>query len=133
MTSHTPGKWRVFAGPGTTNNGSRRTRVWTANGDHVIADCSASETLSLAAQEANARAIAALPDVLEALAELLDCPYDIDPATIARAGIDAAPEQVVGNMSVALVRIRKARAAIAAATVGAPPMIPSESIIWRIS
>ena len=58
-------------------------------------------------------------ELLEALSGFLECPYDIDPATVPKAGIEAAPMQVVGNMSVALVRIRLARAAIAKATGGA--------------
>lgn len=53
--------------------------------------------------------------LLEALKDLVGCPYDIDRATVPKAGIDAAPDQVVGTMSVALVRHRKARAAIKAA------------------
>jgi len=111
VTTHTPGKWRVFAGPGTTNNGSRRTRVWTANGDHVIADCGASDTLSLAAQEANARVIAALPDLIsvcELIESLTSSPLQRD---------YVAPQAVAA-----------ARAALHAIAVGVPPMIPSESI-----
>lgn len=58
----------------------------------------------------------AMSELLAALRELLDCPFDIDSATVPKAGIDAAPEQVVGTMSVALLRYRRARAAIAKAT-----------------
>lgn len=47
-----------------------------------------------------------------ALSDLMECPYVIDQATIPNAGIDAAPDQVVGNMSVALVKRRAALAAI---------------------
>ena len=54
-------------------------------------------------------------ELLAALKGFLECPYDIDPATVPKAGIEAAPMQVVGNMSVALVRIRQAKAAIAKA------------------
>jgi hypothetical protein len=53
--------------------------------------------------------------LLEALQEIMDCPYDIDQATVPKAGIDAAPEQVVGMMSMALWKYRKARKALAAA------------------
>jgi hypothetical protein len=55
-------------------------------------------------------------ELVEALQELIGCPYDIDTATVPKAGIDAAPSQVVGTMSVALMRLRKARAALAKAT-----------------
>jgi hypothetical protein len=65
--SRTPGQWRVFSGPGAGNVGSRRTRVWTANGDHLIAECHHSKTLSVPAQQANARFIAAAPAIFDAL------------------------------------------------------------------
>ena len=53
-------------------------------------------------------------DVLaEALGEILDCPYIIDEATVPKTGIDAAPKQVVGILSVSIVRIRKAQAVLA--------------------
>jgi hypothetical protein len=54
--------------------------------------------------------------LVEALEEICDCPRWPDPATIPKAGIEAAPNQVVLNMSVGLRRIRKAEAAIAKAT-----------------
>ena len=56
-------------------------------------------------------------ELLEALKEICDCPQFVDEATVPKAGIEAAPQQVVVNMSVALVRLRKARAAIAKAEV----------------
>lgn len=46
------------------------------------------------------------------LKELLDCPYVIDEATVPKAGVDAAPDQVVGTMHVALPKMRKLRAAL---------------------
>ena len=55
-------------------------------------------------------------ELLEALEALCACPQWVDEATIPKAGIDAAPQQVVINMSVGLVRLRNARAAIAKAT-----------------
>ena len=67
MITFTTGPWRVFNGPGAGNVGSRRTRVWTANGDHLIAECHHSKTLSVPAQQANARLVAAAPALLEAL------------------------------------------------------------------
>ena len=58
----------------------------------------------------------ACAELLELLQELCECPQWVDEATIPKAGIDAAPQQVVINMSVGLVRLRNARAAIAKAT-----------------
>ena len=54
-------------------------------------------------------------ELLEALKEICDCPQWVDEATVPKGGIEVAPQQVVLNMSVGLVRIRKARAAIAKA------------------
>lgn len=56
-------------------------------------------------------------ELLEALKEICGCPQFVDEATVPKAGIEAAPQQVVINMSVALVRLRKAKAAIAKAEV----------------
>jgi hypothetical protein len=66
---------------------------------------------------ANARLIAAAPDLLEALKEICGCPKWVDEATVPNAGIEAAPQQVIVIMSVALVRLRKAQAAIDKAQV----------------
>ena len=94
--TYTPGPWKV-EDDGYT--------IVSPNGIH-IADLNS---------PLNARLIAAAPELLEALKEILDCPYTIDEATVPRAGIEAAPEQVVGILSVSIVRIRKAQAAIRAA------------------
>ena len=48
--------------------------------------------------------------LVDALTAFTECPYDIDEATVPKAGINAAPEQVVGTMSVALTKLRTARA-----------------------
>jgi hypothetical protein len=56
-------------------------------------------------------------ELLEALKEICDCPQHVDEATVPKAGIEAAPQQVILIMAVALVRLRKARAAIAKAEV----------------
>lgn len=48
------------------------------------------------------------------LRELTDCPWVVEEATIPKAGIEAAPQQVVGTMHVALVRLRKARELLSA-------------------
>lgn len=42
----------------------------------------------------------------------IECPFDFDDATIPKKGIDAAPQQVVVNMSVGWLRIVKAREAL---------------------
>jgi len=48
----------------------------------------------------------------DALKELLECPFNVDAATVPRAGIEAAPEQVMLEVSVDLLRWRKAREAL---------------------
>ena len=48
------------------------------------------------------------------LRELLACPYTLDSASIPHAGVDAAPQQIVGVLSVGLVRMRAAQAALTA-------------------
>ena len=42
----------------------------------------------------------------------IECPFIFDDATIPKAGIEAAPQQVVVNMSVGWLRIVKAREAL---------------------
>ena len=49
---------------------------------------------------------------LEVLEEICNCPRWVDEATIPKAGIDAAPQQVILNMSVSLIRLRKAQTII---------------------
>jgi hypothetical protein len=42
----------------------------------------------------------------KAIGDLLECPYQLDLATIPNKGIESAPEQVVGTMSVAWIKRR---------------------------
>ena len=42
------------------------------------------------------------------LVEIMECPKDVVKITVPKKGMDANPEQVVYNMSIGLVRIRKA-------------------------
>lgn len=51
-----------------------------------------------------------------ALAELLDCPYVLEEATIPRGGVEVAPNQVVGTVHISLGRMRKLRAALSTAS-----------------
>lgn len=53
----------------------------------------------------------------DALEALLESPYSIDEASIPKAGIDANPSQVVGVMSVSIVKIRNARTALSSLLV----------------
>lgn len=55
----------------------------------------------------------ALLDCAEVLAEIVGCPQGVDEATIPAGGVDVRPEQVVVNISVSLVRLRRAQAALA--------------------
>ena len=44
------------------------------------------------------------------LMEIMECPKDIVTATVPKKGMEVVPEQVVYNMSIGLLRIRKAMA-----------------------
>ena len=62
MSKHTPGPWNIG-----TKNGAR---VWSENGETLIADADASESLRKEIKKANARLIAAAPDLLAIVKEL---------------------------------------------------------------
>ena len=105
---HTPGPWYFLP------NRIGRLQVGPSI-NYTVADMCVTP---LEGQEANARLIAAAPELLDALEELCACPQWVDEATVPKAGIETAPQQVVVNLSVALLKLRKARAAIAKATGG---------------
>lgn len=56
-----------------------------------------------------------------ALAELLDCPYVLEEATIPRGGVEVAPNQVVGTVHISIGRMRKLRALLDAPVVERQP------------
>ena len=123
MSKHTPGPWSV----GKVSHKKQRVDIDSLHADQTVGHqtwrglaraygCEDMPAEGTAAMLANARLIAAAPELLEALEELCECSQWVDEATVPKAGIEAAPQQVVVNMSVALLRLRKARAAIAKAT-----------------
>jgi len=65
--SHTPGSWVAPV----SRHGSKGCAVWTDDGLVHIADCR-STTLLLGARQANARLIAAAPDLLACVQGLLE-------------------------------------------------------------
>ena len=69
--------------------------------------------LAAATQPSPAPAAPDVAGLVEALTEILDCPYVLEEATIPRGGVEAAPQQVVGTLHVNLVRMRKARTTLA--------------------
>jgi len=58
-TLHTQGPWKIG-----TKNGAR---IWSENGETLIADADASDSLRKETKKANAILISAAPDLLEAL------------------------------------------------------------------
>lgn len=83
----TPGPWYC---PPDSVGGVSRTTVWSGNGDIQIAECK-SKGLALACNRANARLIAAAPELLEALqgvvrvADRVTVEFDAARAAIAKA------------------------------------------------
>lgn len=87
MSKHTPGPWNIG-----TKNGAR---VWSENGETLIADADVSESLRKEIKKANARLIAAAPELLEMLCTALPFIEDaeLDPAY--KAGhVAAISEQI---------------------------------------
>lgn len=56
------------------------------------------------------------------LQDFVDCPWNVEEATIPKAGIEAAPQNVVGTMHVGLVRLRKVRAWLSASAEPSAPV-----------
>lgn len=64
MSKHTPGPWRTFNGTDVfPDDGDRE-------GERQIADCAMSHAMPIDEEQANARLIAAAPELLEALQRL---------------------------------------------------------------
>lgn len=78
---------------------------------HYVKDSTGARILRSVTREVAER-YAAAPDTAEALADLLSAPWVVDEATVPKMGADTRPEQVVGTLSVGLLRMRKARAAM---------------------
>lgn len=64
----------------------------------------------------NAKALKELLDLfavsgsaIQVIKWMADCPYTIDQATVSKDGIDAAPMQVVGNMSLSYLKYKQLR------------------------
>ena len=53
-----------------------------------------------------------IQELVDVLGEIIQCPQYVDEATIPSGGIEVNPAQVVMQMSVSLVRLRKAKAAL---------------------
>ena len=84
---HTPGPWKIARGEGLL--------VWSARG-LCIADCSNPVAFGPAEKEANARLIAAAPDLLERLhwaVTTADRLAEVTPAGFLRNGIKAGADQ----------------------------------------
>jgi hypothetical protein len=66
----------------------------------------------------------------EILSEILGCPRSVDEATIPRAGIESAPNQVVFNMSIALPRVRRAQKLVSALEQAIEQVEKQEPVAW---
>jgi hypothetical protein len=77
----------------------------TRGGKYVFCKCGDYQTLIDEQKRIEELRVKAIKDVLE-------CPYYLDEATIPKAGIDSAPNQVVGNMSMSIVKRRALQNAI---------------------
>lgn len=91
---HTPAPWRLNAGNETLVMGSNQRPI-------ARAECGGTSGIGLAEAEANARLIAAAPELVEALLGVIDC-----------AGLTALPgyrlelDQAVSNARALLARIK---------------------------
>ena len=91
---HTPAPWRLNAGNETLVMGSNQRPI-------ARAECGGTAGIGLAEAEANARLIAAAPELVEALLGVIDC-----------AGLTALPgyrpelDQAVSNARALLARIK---------------------------
>jgi hypothetical protein len=56
----------------------------------------------------------------EVIRGFLDCPRQVDEATVPKGGVRVAPEQVVFNASIGLVKIDKAREVLGLKELGIP-------------
>lgn len=73
MTKHTPGPWKVIEG---NDRNGKYTRVAGTDGWGVLADCGMGLRAAFDEQEANARLIAAAPDMLALLQRIMHAPAD---------------------------------------------------------
>lgn len=85
-TKHTPGPWQVGAGGNAHAN-----RVWTADMRPIVNLCSMSTGIAMYDPEAqaNARLIAAAPELLEVVRELIEAGHE-DAALMRRAELSIA-------------------------------------------
>jgi hypothetical protein len=63
---------------------------------------------------------AKLNEAMTLLSDIYDCPFALDEATIPRRGIEVAPQQVVGVISIGLLKYRRIRAMVGNQEPGQP-------------
>lgn len=100
QAKHTPGPWVIGA---------------IESGQFAVDGADGQDVTGWLNSEADARLISAAPELLDVLWKIMECPRDIDMATVSKSGIDAHPDQVVANISIGLTLIREARAVMAKA------------------
>jgi len=68
--------------------------------DHISSEQAVSELLDLFGVSGSA---------IDVIKWMADCPYSIDQATVPKNGIEVAPSQVVGNMSLSYLKYKQLR------------------------
>ncbi len=89
-TQHTPGPWKV--------SGKNPPMIYARAGLDIVAQCDSAGEMTRDQEAANARLIAAAPDLLAALLALLSDKYLADPINADRmAGAKAAIAKAAGS------------------------------------
>jgi hypothetical protein len=116
--THTPGPWEVYEGVNRDAHWHNRACVWSTSAGHLVAY---TDFMTTEIAEANARLIAAAPDLLEALRA-----FAFGDPVLEQIIWRDIPDDHSGTITVKLADFRRARAAIAKATGSDCPTTSAE-------